>query len=101
MSDHPSYFQFLVFPSAIHWTAVCSRRTRVSFAFASVIQSTYSRLWLGGWVGHLPRHLTVRVYAGGTAGGSRCCFDQRACPRGRAVFCFSLRSLPFLGLERT
>jgi hypothetical protein len=41
------YFQFRGFPSAIHSTAVSSRRERVAGVLASVIHSTYSRLLLG------------------------------------------------------
>ena len=40
------YFQFLGLPSAIHWTACSSRRVRVAWVLASLIQSTYSRRWL-------------------------------------------------------
>src|SRR5262245_50479710 len=42
-----AYFQLWLLPAAIHSTAVASRRLRVSSVLASVIHSTYSRLWLG------------------------------------------------------
>src|SRR5437868_4277470 len=40
------YFQFCGLPWASHLIAVCNLRCRVSSRFASVIQSTYSFLWL-------------------------------------------------------
>src|SRR5690606_30165843 len=42
------YFQLRCLPSAIHSIAWASRRWRVSSRLASVIQSMYSRRWLGG-----------------------------------------------------
>src|SRR5438876_10260158 len=76
MCDHPSYFQFRDFPAAIHSTAVCSRRTRVSFAFASVIQSTYSRLWLAENASNVARALLFRFSTEARSGGTRIGFDD-------------------------
>jgi hypothetical protein len=50
-------------PDAIHSSAVVRRRWRVSSVFADSIQSTYSRLWLGGKASNAVRAFGLRLSA--------------------------------------
>src|SRR5690606_19287472 len=67
------YFQLRCLPSAIHSIAWASRRWRVSSRLASVIQSMYSRRWLGGKASQCFDARLLRSSAAtrsaGTAGG--------------------------------
>src|SRR5687767_3534340 len=78
------YFQLRGLPSAIHATAVSSRRCRVSSVLASTIHSMYSRLWLGGNAPNAARALALRRSAATRAAGVS---SGGFVPRGvRAIF---------------